>query len=188
MNLIKKFTELSEKRKLYIISIWILILVILYIIKYFAFERNYNKNFNNNMYHLYDLNDEKIYFYEDTEDEENEEDEEDMDFVGPVKNFCEYCENGEYEKAYNMLSENSKKTKFLNQNDFEKYIKTNFNENSVYNVEIEDILEFKYIIEIYDNVISTGKWEKNNLREINVQIIIEENGENEDDEDKIEIL
>lgn len=192
MNLMKKISELSEKRKLYIISIWILILIVLYIIKYFAFVKIDNKkmdNNTNNIYSSYDLDDESWYINEDDEeDEEDDEYDEYDDIFGPVENFSEYCKKGKYDEAYNMLSDNNKKTKFSTLEDFEKYIKSIFDENSIYNVTIDDIFELKYTIEIYDDIMSTGKWEKNNLREINVQIIIEENDENEEDEDKIEIL
>lgn len=174
MNLLNKFEKLSEKNKLYIIFAWILILVALYIIKYFALEKGENKKVNQNTYNTYS---EELYVNENSGSKVDEN-----DFVNPVENFCEYCENEEYEKAYDMLSNKNKQAEYSDLKKFEEYIKSIFVDDSIYNVKTDNFFESKYTIEIYDNVLSTGTWKQNNLKEINTQVVTENNV------DKIEIL
>ena len=87
-----------------------------------------------------------------------------------VKNFAEYCKNKEYDEAYKLISDECKEERFQSIESFKEYISNIYTENSHYNINYEDAFDLEFKIEVYDNVIDKGKWEKNNLKEIKLQI------------------
>lgn len=76
-----------------------------------------------------------------------------------IDKYFNYCNNGEYENAYNMLSDECKNNYFTTQNSFEQYIKQIFgNGGKIYNIQDYSNLNKTYIynIRILDNILANG--------------------------------
>lgn len=76
-----------------------------------------------------------------------------------VKQYFDYCNNGEYQKAYDMLSDECKQYEFISLNAFEKYIKEIFgNGGKIYNIQDFSNLDNTYIykVRILDNILANG--------------------------------
>ena len=162
-----KIQNMEEKKKIYLFSVWIIILIILYILQSILFKDNNKQDTqkNNNYIYSYLLD-------ENEEDDDNSTDK--IEVNNTVEIFSEYCFNQEFEKAYEIIETGTKNEKFPDIESFKKYIKEYFNENTIYNLKDENIFQLKYAIEVYDNVISTGKWEKKELKKIKIQIVMED--------------
>lgn len=88
------------------------------------------------------------------EEKEIEKQKEDEKYIAQ---FIEYCNSGNTEESYNMLSKICKKERFPTKNEFVKYI------NEIYSIKIYDyrILEKEdiYTIQLMQDPIATGKQE-----------------------------
>lgn len=72
-----------------------------------------------------------------------------------IRNFLQYCKNGNAEEAYNMLSNDCKENQYSTLEKFkEKYLKTRFGKNSIY--EIEKWINNTYKISISKDLLVTG--------------------------------
>lgn len=125
-----------------------------------------------------------------------------------IDKYFNYCNNGEYENAYNMLSDECKNNYFTTQNGFEQYIKQIFgNGGKIYNIQDYSNLNKTYIynIRILDNILANGtttgygyyeekitiKGDKEDNLKLNIGNFIEQENMNifaEDDYLRIEIL
>lgn len=75
-----------------------------------------------------------------------------------VDQYFNYCQNKEYENAYNMLSEGCKSIYFAKIDDFKKYVDTVFNSEKIYYIQNYSNYKNYYIyqIRIFDNIMKTG--------------------------------
>lgn len=73
-----------------------------------------------------------------------------------ISKFLQYCKNGNYEEAYNMISADCKKKKYSTLEEFtEKYAKSKFSQNDVY--EIEEWILNTYRVSISEDSLATGQ-------------------------------
>lgn len=103
-----------------------------------------------------------------------------------IKLFIGYCNERNYEKAYELLSENNKKEKYDNINKFQEWISNIFYENRECSITIINYISSLYQVEVFDDVLSTGEWKKNNLKIVNIKVVEEENLKRLELEEKIE--
>lgn len=91
-----------------------------------------------------------------------------------VSKFLQYCKNGKVEEAYNMLSGDCKEEYNTLEKFKEKYLKTRFDKNSIY--EIEKWIKDTYKITISKDLLSTGDINSNE-KQTEYITIVEENSE-----------
>ena len=90
-----------------------------------------------------------------------------------IDEFIGYCNNKEYEKAYNLLSEECKNNEYSNIKDFEKYVNRRFPNKKLYCIQDYSNLNGKYIyqVKIYDDFLSTGLTvEKDSNNELKISV------------------
>ena len=93
-----------------------------------------------------------------------------------IKEFLDYCNNGEIENAYNMISNSSRNNDFLNIEDFISiYIEPIFNNRTVIYT-IENWANKTYKIKISDDIIATGNLNEG-FSKIDYITVTEEEGE-----------
>ena len=76
-----------------------------------------------------------------------------------VDKYMNYCNNGEYENAYNMLSENCKNKAFKGDiKKFEEYIKSIFTQKKRYSLQSYSNYDDKhiYLLKIFNDYLATG--------------------------------
>ena len=98
-------------------------------------------------------------------------------FGETINTFFNYCINNEIQRAYDMLSTNMKKIKYPTKESFEEeYCKNKFNSNMQYSFQSWSTANGKYIyvVNIYENMLSTGKTSKENYVEDYITIVPEE--------------
>ncbi len=97
------------------------------------------------------------------------------DNIKCIEDFVSYCNNKEYEKAYDLLSENCKSEYENNINIFIKnYCENIFNKNRTYKLELLYYLDgsYTYTIKYYENnLLATGKDNQQNNFEDYITII-----------------
>ena len=103
-----------------------------------------------------------------------------------IKLFIGYCNETNYEKAYELLSESNKKEKYDNINSFKQWVSNIFYENRECSITIINYIGSLYQVEVFDDILSTGKWEKNNLKKVNIKVVKENNLKRLEVEEKIE--
>ena len=98
-----------------------------------------------------------------------------------IKQFVDYCNDGAYQEAYNLLSQECKEEVFQNLDVFiETYIKEIFDTDKSYTLELwfSTTREFTYrITYINDNILSSGTVNIENNKEDYITVVEEENGE-----------
>lgn len=77
------------------------------------------------------------------------------DFVGE---YVEYCNKAEYEKAYNMISDECKDYNFNSFLDYKQYVANKFSGNKKYAIQNYSNYNDKYIyvVKLYDDFLATG--------------------------------
>jgi len=123
-----------------------------------------------------------------------------------INNFVEYCNNGNVEEAYQLLSNNCKQKLYPTVNDFaEKYYNRNFKTRRIYNLQawISNEDNYTYKIDLKEDMLATGN--ANSASKEDYYTIVYEDGEvklninryignvefnnsNESDNIKIEVL
>lgn len=96
-----------------------------------------------------------------------------------VEIFLEYCNNGETENAYNMLSDYCKDELYPNLSYFEdRYYKNIFTEKRMYNIRswVNDNDYHTYLIRYPNDALSTGVYDRSNVYQDYITICME-NGE-----------
>lgn len=77
-----------------------------------------------------------------------------------VSKYFNYCNNGEYENAYNLLTDNCKRDVFLNKTEnFKEYVDSIFEGKSkTYNIQNYSIVDKNYVytIRILEDILATG--------------------------------
>lgn len=72
-----------------------------------------------------------------------------------ISKFLQHCKNGNAEQAYSMLSADCKESEYSTLEEFqEKYLKSNFDKESIY--EIENWINNTYKITISEDMLATG--------------------------------
>ena len=95
-----------------------------------------------------------------------------------MNSFYTACNNKEYEKAYNLLSNEYRKNHPLNE--LKSYIDNTFNENKIY--VIQDYSNksniYLYKVKLMEDIMSTGLTGKENLEYTEDMVVIKKNGNN----------
>lgn len=75
-----------------------------------------------------------------------------------VEEFVNYCNEGEYEKAYNLLSEDCREYRFKTLEEFTLYIKNRFYAKRNYSIQSYSVYNKKYIyvLKLFDDIMATG--------------------------------
>lgn len=165
-NLIRKY---NRNRR----EIWIVVVIIAFIIGFRYALTSYMKNdrigssnnattyFPNNNQNDYPILNNKI--YEDKNVSKNSE-----EISNTIKTFIQYCNNKEIEKAYNMLSEDTKYNLYKSKTEFVKnYYITFFKTKKIYNMQawITSGGYYTYKVEFEEDLLSTGGADSNKIEE-----------------------
>lgn len=75
-----------------------------------------------------------------------------------INKYIEYCNNKDYESAYNMLSTECRNEVFPNIEDFKKYINKIFDEKKVYAIQDYSNKDNTYVykVNIFEDILATG--------------------------------
>lgn len=76
-----------------------------------------------------------------------------------IENYVKYCNNRDYVKAYNLISDDCKKNFFGNSyNNFVNYVSEKFDSTKSYAIQSYSSVDDKYIysVKLYDNFLATG--------------------------------
>ena len=109
----------------------------------------------------------------------NEDKEVPKDLQEPINKifneYVNYCNNQEYEEAYNMLSEGCKKNLYPTQEDFEKYTKVVFDQKKIYNIQNYSVNDNVYIynLRILNDILATGLTDEKQLVYYEEKVAIE---------------
>ena len=96
-----------------------------------------------------------------------------------VEKYFNYCNNGEYEKAYNLITEDCRKSVYPTLDQFKAYIDFVFEgKKKIYNIQSYSIVDNKYIynLRILDDILANGTTDGYYYYEEKI-ILTEENGE-----------
>lgn len=90
--------------------------------------------------------------------------------------YFDYCNTGNFEAAYDMLSEGCKKYTFPTYEEFEMYAKGVFNTKKIYNIQNYSITDNIYIynFRILDDVLATGTTGQENVLYYEEKAVVEE--------------
>ena len=75
-----------------------------------------------------------------------------------IEEYIGYCNNKEYEKAYNLLSNECKSALYPNIDDFKKYVDNVFKGKKVYSIQHYSNVDNTYVYEvsIFEDILATG--------------------------------
>lgn len=75
-----------------------------------------------------------------------------------VEKYVGYCNSGEYEKAYDMISDDCKEEYFGNYQAFVSFVKNKFTQKKIYMIQDYSNYNGKYIynLRLYDDILATG--------------------------------
>lgn len=75
-----------------------------------------------------------------------------------VEQYIEYCNNKEYEKAYNMISDECKENNFDTFSNYKSYVSNKFGNKKIYSIQNYSNYNDKYIyvVKLYDDFLATG--------------------------------
>lgn len=75
-----------------------------------------------------------------------------------IDEYIKYCNNGEFSKAYEMISEDCKKDYFGSYTDYENYVKRKFETPKQYVIQSYSVYNKKYIysVKLFDDFLATG--------------------------------
>lgn len=97
-----------------------------------------------------------------------------------IDTYFNYCQNKNYEAAYNMLSQGCKSVYFNTIDDFKEYVDIVFNEEKAYYIQNYSNYKDYYIyqVRIFENIMKTGLTGKEDIEFYEEKVSIhEENGE-----------
>lgn len=165
-----KLIKWSKNHKKLLIALAILFVVIVYIINSIL-KRNLNKiNPPSTTYNPH----QSVYDSEKTVPENYKKPIEDL-----VSKYFNYCNNGEYENAYNLITEDCKNKLYPTLESFKNYVDYVFQgKKKIYNIQNYSIVDNKYIynIRILDDILATGTNDGYYYYEEKI-VLIEENGQ-----------
>ena len=75
-----------------------------------------------------------------------------------LENFITYCNNKDYENAYNLLSDECKKAVYPDVNSFKNYVDIHFKTKKLYSIQDYSNVDKLYIyqVKLYDDFLATG--------------------------------
>lgn len=92
-----------------------------------------------------------------------------------IENFVNYCNNKEYENAYNLLSKKCKEIYYPSLQDFYNlYIREKFDYNTSKIAEIENWVDKTYKVDMYENPIKVGNVNSEKIQDY-ITIVMEDN-------------
>lgn len=98
-----------------------------------------------------------------------------------IETYFNYCQNKEYENAYNMVSDNCKNIYFNSLDSFKEYVDIIFDQEKLYYIQNYSNYDNYYIyqIRIFDNIMKTGLTGKEDITFYEEKLVIskEDNGE-----------
>lgn len=104
-------------------------------------------------------------------------------YVKPIENLVEtyfnYCNNGEYEKAYKLLTKDCRNANYPTLDSFKGYVDAIFEgKKKIYTIQCYSIVDNKYVykLTILDDILATGTTDGYYTYETKI-VLIEENGE-----------
>lgn len=91
--------------------------------------------------------------------------------IETINEFFKYCNNGEIDKAYSLLSDECKSTMYSKKSYFEKsYYKNIFNGNKM-NISVENWIGNTYKIKIIEDMLASGKYDVSNAKQDFITVI-----------------
>lgn len=96
----------------------------------------------------------------------------------PIENlideYISYCNNKEYENAYNMLSSECRNELYPNIEDFKIYIDSIFDEEKIYSIQNYSNVDNVYIykVDIFEDILATGLTGKENFATYSEKFVI----------------
>lgn len=97
-----------------------------------------------------------------------------------IEEYIGYCNNKEYENAYNLLSNECKSALYPNLEEFKKYVDNVFNEKKTYSIQNYSNVDDTYIYEvsIFEDILATGLTGKKEFSEYVEKIVIKNDNGN----------
>lgn len=141
---IMRFFRKHKKKIVIILIIWSIIIAINYYLKYKPKEITFKNTYQPHS-PVIDITDEVPERYK-------------QPIENLVHNYIEYCNNKEYEKAYELLSNNYKERYIKNIENFKKYVDTKFESKKIYSIQNYSNLKNTYVYQIHllDDIMANG--------------------------------
>lgn len=101
------------------------------------------------------------------------------DIEKTIEQYITYCNQKEYQKAYNMISENCRKKVYPSLEDFKAYVDYVFEEKKVYTIQNYSNRDNVYIyrIRLFDDILATGMTYTDTLKYFEEKLVFtEKNG------------
>lgn len=96
--------------------------------------------------------------------------------INLINEFVKYCNNNEIDKAYDMLSDDCKTVLYPTANEFKlKYVQKIFNKTKTAEVEESIYNSLIYKITFYDDLLSSGSYNQNNVIQDYIKIVYDNN-------------
>ncbi len=163
----RDFFKRNKRKILIFLIIWLIVIIIEYYLR-------------NHQVKVLDTPSTTYYPFVSTMDEEKKVPEQ---YQEPIQNLIDqyfnYCNNGEYENAYNLITEDCRKKNYPTIDDFTNYVNTVFEgKKKIYNIQSYSIVDNKYIfnVRILDDILANGTTDGYYYYEEKF-VLIEENGE-----------
>ena len=165
---IRRIYNQNKKSIWRIFGIVAFLLLFLYLVNFFIGKKSrmeLNENINNNLitkdnkYKDITISDENSVISKERISEKKSE------FLNVIDDFFDFCNRKDYEKAYDLLTEECKKEMYPNLDDFvENYCKRVF-ENNKKTASVQLWRDNTYKIEINEDIIATGKYDKSQSKQ-----------------------
>lgn len=92
-----------------------------------------------------------------------------------INEYITCCNNKDYEKAYNMLSEECKSEIYPEIDEFKKYVDGIFNEKKIYSIQNYSNVDntYVYLVNIFDDILATGMTGQEDLQMYQEKFVIQ---------------
>ena len=93
-----------------------------------------------------------------------------------IDEYIKYCNNKEYEKAYDMLSSECKRDIYPNIEEFKEYINGVFNTKKIYSIQNYSNVDKTYVyqVNIFEDILATGLTGKEDLQVYSEKFVIKD--------------
>lgn len=154
-NKIIRYINRNRGTIILVIAIMIFILILLRVFNNMAIQNKSNNNDNKNNNILNEIKKSKDTIITDTSITDNTAE----DNYNLIKNFIEYCNNNDINKAYDLLTEECKENVYSSIDDFYKnYVQIVFKEKKYADIKswIKEGKNYTYLVKFTGDIISTG--------------------------------
>lgn len=160
---IRNFFKKNRRIIIFLLVIWLLVMVVNQILKRYSFEDFERTTYNEHQAIM------------DTGETVPEKLKQPINET--IDTYFNYCNNKQYEEAYNMVSEECKRIYFPTLEDFKEYIDIVFDENKVYYLQNFSNYNDTYIyrMRIMEDLMATGLTNKDDLYFYEEKIALKEN-------------